>query len=44
MNDDFTPFELAVKLKQKGFPQHITDEAYITDNYSEDIVDIWEHK
>ena len=40
MNEDFAPFELAVKLKEKGFPQHITDEAYITDNYGEDEYDI----
>lgn len=40
MNEDFVPFELAVKLKKKGFPQHITDKAYITDNYGEDEYDI----
>lgn len=40
MNEDFAPFELAVKLKEKGFPQHITDEAYITENYGEDEYDI----
>lgn len=40
MNNDFVPFELAVKLKEKGYPQHITDEAYITDNYGEDEYDI----
>lgn len=40
MNDDFAPFELAVKLKEKGYPQHITDDAYITDNYGEDEYDI----
>ena len=40
MNEDFVPFELAVKLEEKGFPQHITDEAYITDNYGEDEYDI----
>lgn len=42
MNNDFTPFEFAVKLKEKGYPQHITDEAYITDNYGEDEYDIGE--
>lgn len=40
MNDDFITYELAVKLKEKGFPQHITDEAYITDNYGEDEYNI----
>lgn len=40
MNEDFTPFELAVKLKEKGYPQYTTDEAYITDNYGEDEYDI----
>lgn len=40
MNEDFVPFEIAKKLKEKGFPQHITDEAYIVDNYGEDECDI----
>ena len=40
MNDDFTPFELAVKLKEKGYPQHQCDYAYITedDEYEEHYV------
>ena len=38
--EDFVPFEIAKKLKEKGFPQHITDEAYIVDNYGEDECDI----
>ena len=42
MNEDFVPFEIAQKLKEKGFPQHITDEAYIVDNYGEDECDIGE--
>lgn len=29
-------FEIAKKLKEKGFPQHITEDAYIIDNYGED--------
>ena len=29
MNEDFVPFELAVKLKEKGYPQHQCDYAYI---------------
>lgn len=40
MNDDFAPFELAVKLKEKGFPQHIANDAYIVDNYGEDECNI----
>ena len=28
-------FEIAKKLKEKGFPQHITEDAYIIDNYGE---------
>ena len=38
--EDFVPFELAKKLKEKGFPQHITDDAYIVDNYGEDEYNI----
>lgn len=33
--EDFVPFEIAKKLKEKGFPQHITEDAYIIDNYGE---------
>ena len=40
MNEDFVPYELAVKLKEKGFPQHISDEVYIIDNYGEEEYDI----
>lgn len=40
MNDDFAPFELAVKLKEKGYPQHIANDAYIVDNYGEDECNI----
>lgn len=40
--EDFVPFEIAKKLKEKRFPQHITDEAYIIDNYGEDEYDIGE--
>lgn len=28
--EDFVPFELAVKLNEKGYPQHICEHAYIT--------------
>ena len=38
--EDFVTFEIAKKLKEKGFPQHITDEAYIVSNYGEDEYDI----
>ena len=37
---EIVPFEIAQKLKEKEFPQHITDEAYIVDNYGEDEWDI----
>ena len=42
MNEDFVPYELAKKLKEKGYPQHIADDAYIVDNYGEDKYDIGE--
>ena len=37
---EIVSFEIAKKLKEKGFPQHITDEAYIIENYGEDEYDI----
>lgn len=37
---EIVSFELAKKLKEKGFPQHITDEAYIVENYGEEECDI----
>lgn len=33
---DFVNFELAKKLKEKGYPQHIAEDAYIIDNYGEE--------
>ena len=33
---EIVPFEIAQKLKEKGFPQHITEDAYIIDNYGEE--------
>ena len=39
---EIIPFKIAKKLKEKGFPQHISDEAYIIDNYGEDEYDIGE--
>lgn len=39
---EIVSFDLAKKLKEKGFPQHITDDAYIVDNYGEDEYDIGE--
>ena len=38
--EDFVSFEIAKKLKEKGFPQHITEDAYIIDNYSEEKYNI----
>ena len=36
MNEDFVPFELAKKLKEKGYPQQCGDDAYILeDEYEE---------
>ena len=34
--EDFVTFEIAKKLKEKGYPQHIAEDAYIIDNYGED--------
>ena len=39
---DYCDYETCVALKEKGFPQHITEEAYIIDNYGEDEYDIGE--
>lgn len=36
MGEDFVNYEIAKELKEKGFPQHITEDAYIIDNYGED--------
>lgn len=33
--EDFVSFKIAKKLKEKGYPQHITEDAYIIDNYGE---------
>ena len=37
---EFVNFSIAKKLKEKGFPQHISDEVYIIDNYGEEEYDI----
>ena len=37
MNNDFISFELAIKLQEKGFPQHQCDYAYIIEENHEDI-------
>ena len=37
---EIVSFEIAQKLKEKGFPQHLTEDAYITDNYGEDEYEI----
>lgn len=34
--EDFVNFKLAQKLKEKGYPQHIAEDAYIIDNYGEE--------
>lgn len=33
--EDFVSFKIAKKLKEKGYPQYITEDAYIIDNYGE---------
>lgn len=38
--EDFVPYELAKKLKEKEFPQHITNDAYIIDNDGEEEYNI----
>lgn len=37
---EFVSFDLAKKLKEKGYPQHIADDAYIIENYGEDEYNI----
>mgnify|MGYP003290607471 CR=1 FL=1 len=37
---DFVNFKLAQKLKDKGYPQHIAEDAYIIDNYGEEKYNI----
>lgn len=34
--EDFVTYEIAKKLKEKGFPQHVCDDAYITENEYDD--------
>lgn len=38
--EDFVTYEIAKKLKEKGFPQHVPEDAYIVDNYGEDEYEI----
>lgn len=40
--EDFVTFEIAKKLKEKGYPQHIRDYEYIIDNEYEDKFEIGE--
>lgn len=37
---DFGTFDLAKKLKEKGFPQHWSDNDYIVENEYEDNFEI----
>lgn len=37
---EIVSFKIAKKLKAKGFPQHITEDAYIIDNYGEEEYNI----
>lgn len=34
--EDFVSYDIAVKLKEKGFPQYISDDEYITENEYDD--------
>lgn len=38
--EDFVNFKLAQKLNEKGYPQHIAEDAYIIDNYGEEKYNI----
>ena len=38
--DEICTYEVCKLAKDKGFPQHITEEAYIVDNYGEDDYNI----
>ena len=40
IHDEICTYEVCKLAKEKGFPQHITDEAYIVDNYGEDDYNI----
>lgn len=40
MHDEICTYEVAKLAEEKGFPQHITEEAYIVDNYGEDDYNI----
>ena len=40
IKEEIVTFEVAKLAKEKGFPQHITEEAYIVDNYGEDDYNI----
>lgn len=40
IHDEICTYEVAKLAKEKGFPQHITEEAYIVDNYGEDDYNI----
>ena len=36
MKEDFVPYDIAVKLREKGFPQYICDDVYIAENEYDD--------
>ena len=40
--EDFVPLEISKKLKEKKYPQHNAEEAYIIDNFGEDNYSIGE--
>ena len=40
IHDEICTYEVCKLAEEKGFPQHITEEAYIVDNYGEDDYNI----
>ena len=40
--EDFVTFEVAKKLEEKGYPQHIAEDAYIVENYGDDECSVGE--
>ena len=40
IHEEICTYEVCKLAKEKGFPQHITEEAYIVDNYGEDDYNI----
>ena len=43
MNEDFVTYELAVKLKEKEFSQHWSNDDYVVENEYEDKFEVGSH-